>query len=107
MAHSICEGIGVKRVSAELKIPFEGSIQLLCDSQSVISITKNSVHYNQTKHVEIDRHFIREKKEGDEIKFVYIPSNLQTTDILTKTLPMAHFEDLSCKLCMINIYNSA
>ena len=61
MAHGICEGILVKRVLAELKIPFEGSIQLLCHSQSAINIAKNSVHHDQTKHVEIDRHFIKEK----------------------------------------------
>ena len=107
MAHGICEGIWVKRVLVELKIPSEGSIQLLCDSQSAISFAKNPVHHDRTKHVEIDRHFIREKIEGKIIKPVYIPSNLQTADILTKALPRAHFEDLSCKLGMLNIYNPA
>ncbi|KAK2647149.1 hypothetical protein Ddye_022344 [Dipteronia dyeriana] len=98
MAYGICEGIWVKGVLTELKIPSEGSIQLLYDSQSAINIPKNPIHQDRTKHVEINRHFIREKIEGEVIKPVYIPSNLQTADILTKALPRAHFEDLSCKL---------
>ena len=105
LAHGICKEIWVKGVLVELKIPSEGSIQLLCDSQSVISIAKNSIHHDRTKHVEIDRNFIREKIEGDVVKPVYIPSNLQTADILTKALPKVDLEDLNCKLCMINIYN--
>jgi len=32
-----------------------------CDNKSVISIAHNPVQRDQTKHVEIDRHFIKEK----------------------------------------------
>ena len=97
----------MKRVLAELKISSEGSIQLLCDNQFAISIAKNPVHHDWTKYVEIEWHFIKEKIEGDVIKLIYIPSNSKIADILTKALPRVHFKDLSCKLCMINIYNPA
>ena len=38
-----------------------------CHNQSTIAITKNLVHHDTTKHVEIDRHFISEKIEDKVI----------------------------------------
>ena len=48
----------LKRICNELKIPIASSMKVLCDNQSTISTTKNPVHHDKTKHVEIDRHFI-------------------------------------------------
>ena len=83
----------------------EGPIKLFCDNQTTISIAKNPVYHDRTKHVEIDRHFIREKIEEGIINLTYTPSNLQTADILTKALPTITFDNLSSKLGMINIYS--
>ncbi|KAK3023749.1 LOW QUALITY PROTEIN: hypothetical protein RJ639_044458 [Escallonia herrerae] len=70
IALSICEGMWLKRLLEELKITCEGSIKVLCDNQASINIAKNPVHHAMTKHVEIDRHFIREKIEGGIIQMV-------------------------------------
>ena len=107
MAHGMCEGIWLKRVLEELKIPIEGSMKMLCDNQAAINIAKNPVHHDRTKHVEIDRHFIKEKLEEGTVVLIYMPTSLQTADILTKALPRTNFEDLSSKLGMFNIYNPA
>ncbi|KAK3012421.1 hypothetical protein RJ639_010652 [Escallonia herrerae] len=105
IALSICEGMWLKRLLEELKITCEGSIKVFCDNQASINIAKNPVHHDRTKHVEIDRHFIREKIEGGIIQMVYIPSSHQTADILTKALPKVNFDNLNSKLGMINIYS--
>ncbi|KAK2993290.1 hypothetical protein RJ640_022129 [Escallonia rubra] len=102
---SICEGVWLKRLLEELKITCEGSIKVFCDNQASMNIVRNHVHHDKTKHVEIDRHFIREKIERGIIQMVYTPSSLQTTDILTKALPKGNFDNLNSKLGMINIYS--
>lgn len=107
MAHGICEGIWLRRVLQELKISDEEPMKMFCDNQSAISIAKNPVHHDRTKHVEIDRHFIKEKIEEGIIKMLYVPTSLQTADILTKALPRKVFDDLSSKLGLINIYRPA
>ena len=105
MAQGIYEGMWLRRLLLELKIPFEKSMRMLCDNQAAINIAKNPVHHDRTKHVEIDRHFIKEKIEEGTIEMVYVLTTLQTADILTKALPKTTFEDLCSKLGMINIYN--
>ncbi|RVW87878.1 Retrovirus-related Pol polyprotein from transposon RE1 [Vitis vinifera] len=56
MAHGICEGIWLKRLLEELQLAPHGPMKLMCDNQAAISIAKNPVHHDRTKHVKIDRH---------------------------------------------------
>ncbi|KAL5849088.1 hypothetical protein ACOSQ4_007101 [Xanthoceras sorbifolium] len=107
MALGICEGIWLRRLLMELKVPIDGPMKLLCDNQAAILIAKNPVHHDKTKHVEIDRHFIKEKLDEGIVKLVYTPTKLQTANVLTKALPRIDFENICYKLGIINIYNPA
>ena len=91
----------------ELKITSPGSMVLRCDNKATIEIAKNPVHHYRTKHVKIDRYFIKEKIEERMLKLVYIPTNHQTTEIVTKALPRNSFENLKSKLGMIDIHSPA
>ena len=104
MALRICEGIWLERLMRELGILTSEPMKVFCDNQSAINIAKNPVHHNRTKHVEIDRHFIKEKIENGTVSLLYTPTSQQIADILTKALPRKNFEDLSTKLGLINIY---
>ena len=103
MAHEICEGMWLKRLLNELKVLVKAPINM-CDNQAAISIAKNPVYHDLTKHVEIDRHFIKKKIEGNLIN-IYILTSRQIVDILTKALSKAKFEDMRSKLGLLNIYS--
>nr|CAN76326.1 hypothetical protein VITISV_014220 [Vitis vinifera] len=105
LAQGICEGIWIKRVLSELGQTSSSPILMMCDNQAAISIAKNPVHHDRTKHVEIDRHFITEKVTSETVKLNYVPTKHQTADILTKALPRPNFEDLTCKLGLYDIYS--
>jgi len=65
------------------------------------------VQHEKTKHIEIDRHFLKEKLDNGLLKISYIPSNHQVADVLTKALPNTQFEVLINKLGTIDIYSPA
>jgi hypothetical protein len=44
----------------ELKMKIELSLKLYSDSKAAISIAHNLVQHDRTKHIKIDRHFIKE-----------------------------------------------
>ncbi|KAI3698878.1 hypothetical protein L2E82_42771 [Cichorium intybus] len=104
MCQGLCEGIWLGRMLKELK--FLGHIQmsLYCDNKAAIEIAKNPVHHDRTKHVELDRHFIKEKIDAKIFKLSYVPTDFQKADILTKALPKNKFERLKNKLDMIDIH---
>ncbi|RVW67455.1 Retrovirus-related Pol polyprotein from transposon RE1 [Vitis vinifera] len=104
MAHGICEGMWLQRILKELGIISNSTMTVLCDNKATISIAKNPVQHDRTKHVEIDRHFIKEKLEGGTIRLMYIHSSRQTADILTKALPKTTYENMKSKLGMLDIY---
>ena len=67
IALAICEGIWIKRVLTELGVQCEKTTFLKCDNQAAISIAKDPVHHDRTKHVEIDRHFISKKLKSSKV----------------------------------------
>lgn len=60
MAHGLCELLWIKRVLKDLENKYTKHMNLHCDNKAAIQIAHNPVQHNRTKHVEADRHFIRE-----------------------------------------------
>ncbi|TYJ98049.1 reverse transcriptase [Cucumis melo var. makuwa] len=71
---------------------------------SAISIANNPVQHDRTKHVEIDRHFIKERLDSGSICIPYILSSQQVADVLTKGLLKQNFDFCVSKLGLIDIY---
>ena len=91
----------------ELRIETKGLMHIFCDNQAAISIAKNPIHHDRTKHMELDCHFIKEKVKEGILELTHTPTNLQVVDIFTEALPRVKFEDLISKLGMIDIYSPA
>ncbi|KAH9754238.1 hypothetical protein KPL71_015385 [Citrus sinensis] len=70
----------------------QSSITILCDNQSAISLSKNQVHHEKTKHIDIKLHFIRLEVSKGTVKLVKVYTSNNVADMLTKPVPMAKFE---------------
>jgi ATP sulfurylase len=71
---------------------------LYCDNKAAIDIVNNLVHHDRTKHIEIDRHFIKEKLDEGIICLPYVKSASQVADVLTKGLPEKTFSAFCSKM---------
>ena len=86
MALSVSEMIWMKDLLSELRVWRNNLLVLHCDNKSAINIANNPVQHDRTKHVEIDRFFIKEKLDGRILKLEYIKSGEQLADCFTKGL---------------------
>lgn len=62
------------------------------------------MQHDKTKHVEINRHFIKEKLESGLICMLFMPTNEQLANIFTKGLSKQAFELLVNKVGLIDIF---
>ena len=53
-----CQGVWLNRLISELKGVEERPMKLLVDNQFAITLSKNPVHHNRTKHIDTRYHFI-------------------------------------------------
>ena len=99
----------LKMLLDELKVAGKMPMRIYCD-KAAIKISHNPVHHDRTKHVEVDRHFIKEKIDKGTICIIYVPTSKQAADLLTKGYgkpgkPL--FEKLVGKLGMYDLYSPA
>jgi hypothetical protein len=84
----------IKQLLQEITMKPDKSTTLLCDNQSAIQISNNDMHHNRTKHIDIRHHFIRDALKNKEFNMVWIPTEEQVADILTKSLAVIQFTRL-------------
>ncbi|RVW96099.1 Retrovirus-related Pol polyprotein from transposon RE2 [Vitis vinifera] len=61
VAHGICEIMWIRKLLVELKMTGSSPMKLYCDNKVAISVAHNLVLHDRTKHVEVDKHFIKER----------------------------------------------
>jgi hypothetical protein len=105
LSQGLSEMLWVRNLLSELKLLREGHMNVWCDNRSAICIANNPVQHDRTKHVEIDRFFIKEKLDAGIIKINYVHTGQQIADCLTKGLAAKEC-NLACdKMGMIDIYH--
>jgi hypothetical protein len=68
------------------------------DNKSAICMSKNDVHHNRSKHIDIRHHFIRDEIAKKSITLEWVTTGEQIADILTKSLPPRLFVQFRDKL---------
>jgi hypothetical protein len=57
-----------------------------CDNQGAISLTKNPTQHAQTKHIDVQHHFVQKRIENGEVTFEYCSTKDMVADVLMKAL---------------------
>ncbi|KAM1494901.1 hypothetical protein ACFXTO_029686 [Malus domestica] len=104
MSHGVCELLWLEKLLRDLGFKHKGAMKLHCDNKAAIEIAHNPVQHDRTKHVEIDRHFIKEKLDAGIIMFPFVRSEDQLADALTKAVSNSAFSDSLDKLGMRDIF---
>jgi hypothetical protein len=105
MSLGLSEMLWVRNLLSELKILKAGHLNVWCDNKSAICIANNPVQHDRTKHIEIDRFFIKEKLDAGIIKISYVSTGQQIADCLTKGLAPKDCDQACDKMGMIDIYH--
>lgn len=96
----ITELLWIKKLMTEMGLLETGAFKLYCDNKAAVSISHNPVQHDRTKHIEIDRHFIKEKLDNELITLPFVRSEDQLADILTKAVSGIAFHRVLGKLGM-------
>uniref|UniRef100_A0A803LUX6 RNase H type-1 domain-containing protein n=1 Tax=Chenopodium quinoa TaxID=63459 RepID=A0A803LUX6_CHEQI len=98
IAKGVTEVLWLRKLLSELGYTPKKSCKLYCDNMASIWISENPVQHDRTKHVEIDRHFIKDNLEEKVISLPFVRSEDQLADILTKAVTTHAFEGALSKL---------
>lgn len=100
VATAACQGVWLARLLGVLLDQEPDKFVLNIDNKSTIALSKNPVHHDSSKHVDIMYHYIRECVEEGKIDVKYVSTGNQLADILTKSLGRLNFSDMRERIGM-------
>ena len=96
-----CEAIWLWKLLTDLFDLEMQTTTILCDNQSCIKMTENPVFHDRSKHIVIRYHYIRDMVQRGALKLLYISTDEQVADVLTKPLSRVKFEHFRDKLGIV------
>ena len=102
LADNIFELLWLQWLLKDLGVSTSSTTSLYCDNQSAIHIVHNDVFHEQTKHIEIDCHFIRYYLVHGALKLFSVSSKDQLADIFIKSFPKGRTRDLVDNLKLVS-----
>ena len=66
-------------------------VRILGDNQASLNLVKNAEYHKQTKHIDIQHHYIRELVQDDYIHIKWVSTKEQLVNRFTKVLPQPMF----------------
>ena len=102
-APAACQGVWLCRLLGELTGDAPTTTKLRVDNMSAIELSKNPVHHERSKHIDIGYHFIRECIEDGKVDVDHVGTDGQLADVLTKALGRIKFIELRQKLAVVKV----
>jgi hypothetical protein len=75
----------MKATSNDFGIKFK-QVPLLCDNESAVKLTHNSIQHSRIKHIDIHYHFIRDYRQKGDICIKSVGTDDRLVDILPSHL---------------------
>lgn len=98
-----CEAIWLRRLLSDAGEGQKAATSIKTDNQSTIKLAYNPVFHKNTKHIDTQFHFVREKIQSKEICVDYCNTCDNLADIFTKPLGRIEFELLRG---MLGVHNN-
>ncbi len=93
-----CQAVWLRRLLAILAKREVQKVSLKIDNQAAISLCKNLVHHERSKHIDTRFHHIRECIEEGLIEVQHVNTKDQLADIFTKSLGRQKFIEMRKKV---------
>ncbi|GKA28839.1 ribonuclease H-like domain-containing protein [Tanacetum coccineum] len=98
VANVVAETVWIHNLLRELHSPLSTATLVYYDNVSAVYMSVNHVQHQQTKHIEIDIHFICDMVTAGHVRVLHVLSRFQYADIFTKGLLTTLFEDFPSSL---------
>jgi hypothetical protein len=102
-ATAACQGVWLSRLLGELQNEEPQAPRLLMDNKSAISLSKNTMFHERTKHIDTRYHMIRYYVEEGDLEIEYINTEAQLADLLMKALGRVRFQGLRSRFGVAEI----
>jgi hypothetical protein len=91
------EGLSFRKLLREFDVFFEAlklnrPLMIHCDKKAALSLCSDRKETKRAKHIDVQHHFARDHVASGELFFVYVESDDNIDDCLTKALPRPLFE---------------
>ena len=88
----MCEVLWLRGMLQELGLAVTAGSVVHGDNESTLTISRNGVKGERTKHVDVKLHFVTECVERGDVELRWVPTDRQQADIFTKALDRVKFE---------------
>ncbi|KAJ4723444.1 Retrovirus-related Pol polyprotein from transposon TNT 1-94 [Melia azedarach] len=102
--HATTELTWLRILLSELGFGPKKPMLLFCDNTTAIEIANDPRQHDRTKHIELDRNYIKDNLDSKKIKVPYTKSADQLADLMTHVVASGPFYASLSKLGMCDIY---
>lgn len=96
-----CEAIWLRKLLVNLFRRRMEATRIMCDNQSYIKLSENLIFHDQSKHIDIRCHLVRNCVQWGVVQLNYTPTGKQVADILIKALGRTKFAYFREKMGML------
>jgi transposase InsO family protein len=102
LSHAVCEAIWIMNIMEDIGYQQDQPMKIYEDNQACIRIAEEPREHKRMKHLDVRYNFIREVIQGGRIQILYVPTNEQLADVMTKGLPSPQFKRMCQQLGLFN-----